>query len=124
MSSSTLRQNGTEDDEFDDFVLSESLTNISFQETMKCRAVDDGLFGRMQSIFELGTNCNVILKHKIGQGFYGEVYLGIMEKEDNATSPVQVAVKKLKNLGDTELRDINDFQREIDIMKVQTNTLK
>lgn len=78
---------------------------------------DGGLLGQMQSIFELDADCNVILQGRIGQGFYGEVYLGTLEKgAGKDMEPQQVAVKKLK-IRAVEA-DIRDFEREIDIMKV------
>ena len=49
------------------------------------------------------------------QGFYGEVYKGTLE-EDKDTEPQLVAIKKLKmNAVATSLQD---FEREINIMKV------
>ncbi|KAK0071720.1 hypothetical protein PV326_000934, partial [Microctonus aethiopoides] len=76
----------------------------------------DGLLGQMQGIFELDAECNVILQGRIGQGFYGEVYRGTLER-DNAkdSEPQQVAVKKLKTRALEA--DIRDFEREIAIMK-------
>ncbi|OXU22374.1 hypothetical protein TSAR_007732, partial [Trichomalopsis sarcophagae] len=77
---------------------------------------DGGLLGQMQSIFELDADCNVILQGRIGQGFYGEVYLGICEKDSvKDAEPQQVAVKKLK-MRALEA-DLRDFEREIEIMK-------
>ncbi|XP_014232207.1 tyrosine-protein kinase hopscotch [Trichogramma pretiosum] len=75
---------------------------------------DTTLLGQMQSIFELDQDCTVILQGKIGQGFYGEVFLGIIEKDMHA-DPTQVALKKLKM--NTLENDIKDFEREISIMK-------
>ena len=78
---------------------------------------DSGLLGQMQSIFELDADCNVILQGRIGQGFYGEVYLGTLERDGGKDiEPQQVAVKKLK-MRALEA-DLRDFEREIDIMKV------
>ena len=49
------------------------------------------------------------------QGFYGEVYKGTLE-QDKDTEPQLVAIKKLKmNAVATSLQD---FEREISIMKV------
>jgi len=49
------------------------------------------------------------------QGFYGEVYKGTLE-QDKDTEPQLVAIKKLKmNAVATSLQD---FEREINIMKV------
>ncbi|KAJ8678849.1 hypothetical protein QAD02_014636 [Eretmocerus hayati] len=77
---------------------------------------DGSLLGQMQSIFELDADCNVILQGRIGQGFYGEVYLGTLERESvKDAEPQQVAVKKLK-MRALEA-DLRDFEREIDIMK-------
>lgn len=71
----------------------------------------------VQSIFELDDNCQVVLKGRIGQGFYGEVYRGTLtyylgneEVEDK-----KVAVKKLKTGAMSS--GLQDFEREIDIMK-------
>lgn len=72
----------------------------------------------MRGIYELDIDCNVILQGKIGQGFYGEVYRGTLERENGKDiEPQQVAIKKLKKKGALET-DINDFEREITIMKV------
>ena len=76
---------------------------------------NDGPFGQMQSIYELDADCNVIFQGRIGQGFYGEVFLGTLEREGNR-DPKQVAVKKLK-VNAIEA-GVKDFEREIDIMKV------
>lgn len=78
---------------------------------------ENGFLGQMQGIFELTSDCNVILQGKIGQGFYGEVYRGTLEKENSKDSePQRVAVKKLK-MRSVEA-DLRDFEREISIMKV------
>lgn len=69
----------------------------------------------MQGIFELDADCNVILQGRIGQGFYGEVYRGTLER-DKDSEPQQVAVKKLKTRAIEA--DLRDFEREIAIMKV------
>lgn len=72
----------------------------------------------MRGIYELDIDCNVILQGKIGQGFYGEVYRGTLERENGKDiEPQQVAIKKLKKKRALET-DINDFEREITIMKV------
>lgn len=78
---------------------------------------DSRTYGRMQRIFELDADCNVIYQGKLGQGFYGEVYLGLLER-DNAEEggSQQVAVKKLKMKAAQQ--DLQDFEREIEIMKV------
>lgn len=97
------------------------------QEPLANRIVNDmdrnsndngGPLGQMQGIFELDADCNVILQGRIGQGFYGEVYRGTLER-DNAkdTEPQQVAVKKLKTRALEA--DLRDFEREISIMKVR-----
>ncbi|KAL0279111.1 UNVERIFIED_CONTAM: hypothetical protein PYX00_000731 [Menopon gallinae] len=67
----------------------------------------------IQSIFELDKDCNVVLQGKIGQGFYGEVFKGYLERADREPQPV--AVKKLKSnaLSTTRL----DLEREIAIME-------
>ncbi|XP_014205005.1 tyrosine-protein kinase hopscotch [Copidosoma floridanum] len=77
---------------------------------------DNGLLGQMQSIFELDANVNLILQGRIGQGFYGDVYVGALERNNGKdVEPQRVAVKKLKMRAmEAELRD---FEREIDIMK-------
>ncbi|XP_071446998.1 tyrosine-protein kinase hopscotch [Hetaerina americana] len=64
-------------------------------------------------IFEYGE-CNIVLQGRIGQGFYGEVYRGRLERDKDCDEEV-VAVKKLKTNALTSC--IEDFQREIDIMK-------
>ncbi|KAF7995940.1 hypothetical protein HCN44_007047 [Aphidius gifuensis] len=73
-----------------------------------------GPLGQMQGIFELDADCNVILQGRIGQGFYGEVYRGTLER-DKDCEPQQVAVKKLKTRALES--DLRDFEREIEIMK-------
>lgn len=78
---------------------------------------DNGPLGQMQSIFELDADCNVILQGRIGQGFYGEVYRGTLERESNKDEPQQVAIKKLKTRALEA--DLRDFEREIEIMKVK-----
>ncbi|GJQ70199.1 putative Band 4.1 homologues [Trypoxylus dichotomus] len=70
----------------------------------------------IQSIFELDEEWNVVLQGKIGQGFYGDVYRATLEKiGDEDYEPRQVAVKKLKKA--PELSHLQDFEREISIMK-------
>lgn len=70
----------------------------------------------MQGIFELDVDCNVILQGRIGQGFYGEVYKGTLERDNSKDcEPQQVAVKKLKTRALEA--DLRDFEREIEIMK-------
>ncbi|XP_034935206.1 tyrosine-protein kinase hopscotch [Chelonus insularis] len=71
---------------------------------------------QMQGIYELDADCNVIFQGKIGQGFYGEVYRGILEKNNTKDAePQQVAIKKLKTKALEA--DLRDFEREIAIMK-------
>lgn len=71
----------------------------------------------IQSIFELDGEWNVVLQGKIGQGFYGDVYRATLEKiGDEDYEPRKVAVKKLKKA--PELSHLQDFEREISIMKV------
>ncbi|CAL7948800.1 unnamed protein product [Xylocopa violacea] len=75
-----------------------------------------GSLGQMQGIYELDIDCNVILQGRIGQGFYGEVYKGTLERENGKDiEPQQVAIKKLKTRAIEA--DIRDFEREISIMK-------
>ncbi|XP_012288894.1 tyrosine-protein kinase hopscotch [Orussus abietinus] len=77
---------------------------------------EGGPLGQMQAIFELDADCNVILQGRIGQGFYGEVYRGTLERDNNKDAePQQVAVKKLKTRALEA--DLRDFEREIAIMK-------
>ncbi|KAK2578134.1 hypothetical protein KPH14_012606 [Odynerus spinipes] len=80
-----------------------------------CSSVsDDGT--QMQNIFELNADCYIILQGRIGQGFYGEVYKGILERDSGKDiEPQQVAVKKLKTRALEA--DLRDFEREISIMK-------
>lgn len=76
----------------------------------------NGSLGQMRGIYELDIDCNVILQGRIGQGFYGEVYRGTLERENGKDiEPQQVAVKKLKTRALEA--DIRDFEREIAIMK-------
>ncbi|OAD58872.1 Tyrosine-protein kinase hopscotch [Eufriesea mexicana] len=76
----------------------------------------NGSLGQMRGIYELDIDCNVILQGRIGQGFYGEVYRGTLERENGKDiEPQQVAIKKLKTRALDA--DIRDFEREIAIMK-------
>lgn len=50
------------------------------------------------------------------QGFYGEVFKGMLEYLNAEQEPRKVAVKKLKSSAQTST--IQDFEREINIMKV------
>ncbi|XP_034246604.1 tyrosine-protein kinase hopscotch [Thrips palmi] len=68
----------------------------------------------MSSVFELGPDVNVVLQGRIGQGFYGEVYKGTLERLDSSETE-QVAVKKLRS--DALSTTLADFEREINIMK-------
>lgn len=78
--------------------------------------VYESSLSQMQDVFELDAECNVILQGLIGQGFYGEVYKGAIERENSKDEPQMVAIKKLKTHSmDTSQRD---FEREISIMKV------
>lgn len=77
---------------------------------------EGGPLGQMQGIFELDVDCNVILQGRIGQGFYGEVYRGTLERDNKDAELQQVAVKKLKTRALEA--DLRDFEREISIMKV------
>lgn len=67
----------------------------------------------MSSVFELGPDVNVVLQGRIGQGFYGEVYKGTLERLDCEAE--LVAVKKLRT--DALSTTLADFEREINIMK-------
>ncbi|KAL1488030.1 hypothetical protein ABEB36_015403 [Hypothenemus hampei] len=70
----------------------------------------------MQSIFELNDNFSVVLKGRIGQGFYGDVFKGSLENTNDPTQePVTVAVKKLKSFAADNC--VRDFHREITIMR-------
>nr|XP_018902060.1 PREDICTED: tyrosine-protein kinase hopscotch [Bemisia tabaci] len=69
----------------------------------------------MQSIFELDGEYNVVLQGRIGQGFYGEVYKGLLEHVVKEVEPKIVAVKKLKPSAVPSI--LQDFDREIAIMK-------
>ncbi|XP_076665720.1 tyrosine-protein kinase hopscotch isoform X1 [Andrena cerasifolii] len=76
----------------------------------------NGSLGQMRGIYELDIDCNVILQGRIGQGFYGEVYRGTLERENGKdTEQQQVAIKKLKTRALEA--DLRDFEREISIMK-------
>ncbi|KAK6642747.1 hypothetical protein RUM43_004249 [Polyplax serrata] len=81
-----------------------------FQSSMSSSLDSDSY---IQSIFELDKNCNVVLQGRIGQGFYGEVYKGILERADR--EPQLVAVKKLKANALSTTR--HDLEREISIME-------
>lgn len=63
--------------------------------------------------FELDAGYEVVSQGRIGQGFYGEVFRGTLYHD--GTCPQEVAIKKLKTRAEASLRD---FEREINIMKV------
>jgi serine/threonine protein kinase len=67
----------------------------------------------MQGVLEMEGGFDVILQGRIGQGFYGEVFKGILER--NGQTIQQVAIKKLKTQMEANM---HDFEREIMIMKV------
>ncbi|CAG9828556.1 unnamed protein product [Diabrotica balteata] len=70
----------------------------------------------MQTVFELDDNYNVVLQGRIGQGFYGDVFQGMLEFVDSQDGePRKVAVKKLKASSVSSC--LQDFEREINIMK-------
>ncbi|XP_026463606.1 tyrosine-protein kinase hopscotch-like [Ctenocephalides felis] len=92
------------DDHFDSSTISCNLTSSPSLDLMDA----------MQIIFELSSDCNLVLQGRIGQGFYGEVYRGNLEK-DKDTEPQLVAVKKLKTNALNSC--LQDFEREISIMK-------
>ncbi|XP_033329190.1 tyrosine-protein kinase hopscotch isoform X1 [Megalopta genalis] len=80
------------------------------------RGSSNGSSGQLRGIYELNIDCNVILQGRIGQGFYGEVYRGTLERDNGKDiEPQQVAIKKLKTRALEA--DILDFEREIAIMK-------
>ncbi|XP_003706470.2 tyrosine-protein kinase hopscotch isoform X1 [Megachile rotundata] len=86
------------------------------EEDSDSRGSSNDSLGQMRGIYELDIDCNVILQGRIGQGFYGEVYRGTLERENGKdTEPQQVAIKKLKTKALEA--DIRDFEREIAIMK-------
>jgi len=58
---------------------------------------------------------DVILQGRIGQGFYGEVFKGILER--NGQIIQQVAIKKLETQICNMEANMHDFEREIMIMK-------
>lgn len=79
----------------------------------------DSINSSWQSIIELSGDSHVVLQGRIGQGFYGEVYRGILESIGNSDQPPrQVAIKKLKSDAVSSCR--RDFEREISIMHVRT----
>ncbi|XP_046997738.1 tyrosine-protein kinase hopscotch [Schistocerca americana] len=90
--------------------ISSILTNFNFQQDNA--SVDS--VTTMQAIFELDEDYNVVLQGRIGQGFYGEVYKGSMERGGDI-EPQLVAIKKLKT--SALATSMQDFEREIAIMK-------
>ncbi|KAB0805260.1 hypothetical protein PPYR_02230 [Photinus pyralis] len=93
-------------------------SNFNFSVATSATSLDS--ISSMQSIFELDANCNVILQGRIGQGFYGEVYKGTLEYlGDEDSEPRLVAVKKLKTSAVSTC--LQDFEREISIMKTLTH---
>uniref|UniRef100_A0A8D8V4Y1 Tyrosine-protein kinase hopscotch n=1 Tax=Cacopsylla melanoneura TaxID=428564 RepID=A0A8D8V4Y1_9HEMI len=75
----------------------------------------------IESIYDLDRKFLVILQGRIGQGFYGEVYKGLLQNKDLTERPgpedkQTVAVKKLKAQTGIDT-SLVDFRREVDIMK-------
>lgn len=94
--------------------LSEIISNM----TMSTLTTSLESFNSTLAIFEFNQDHHLVLQGRIGQGFYGEVYRGMLEyvgSEDK--EPQMVAVKKLKPnaVGSCQ----QDFEREINIMKVR-----
>ncbi|XP_066257101.1 uncharacterized protein [Euwallacea similis] len=91
--------------------LSHLLSNL----TVSTLASSEDSLTSVQSIFELDDSHAVVLKGCIGQGNFGQVFKGILESySDNSFEPIMVAVKKVKG---STLSSIEDFEREINIMK-------
>ncbi|XP_060536177.1 uncharacterized protein LOC132708084 [Cylas formicarius] len=90
-----------------------------FFPNISCSTITTSLesLNSMQSVFELDDNWDVILQGRIGQGFYGEVFKGQLEKTgSNGMEVKRVAVKRLKSSTESSLC-LQDFEREIEIMK-------
>lgn len=68
---------------------------------------------QIQGVLEMEEGFDVIVQGRIGQGFYGEVFKGTLERYGQTIR--QVAIKKLKPQMEANIRD---FEREITIMKV------
>lgn len=68
--------------------------------------------------FELDAGYDVVQQGLIGQGFYGEVFRGTMYHDGTSQ---EVAIKKLKTRAEASL---HDFEREINIMKVNCTVLR
>ncbi|XP_015172173.1 PREDICTED: tyrosine-protein kinase hopscotch isoform X1 [Polistes dominula] len=77
-----------------------------------CSSLND--LSGMPPALEFNENTVVVIQGRIGQGFYGEVYKGMLDKKKD-TEPEIVAVKRLKS--HTLEANVHDFQREISIMK-------
>lgn len=75
---------------------------------------EGGTISSMQSIFELDQEWNLILTGRIGEGYYGEVYRGMLEHIFEKQQQL-VAVKKMKLHAITTSSQA-DFDREISIM--------
>lgn len=85
----------------------------NYGEEVKC--YDD--ITSIESIYDLDRKFLVVLQGRIGHGFYGEVYKGFLEnKEDLHEERQTVAIKKLKAQSSFDT-SLDDFKREVDIMK-------
>ncbi|XP_065205538.1 tyrosine-protein kinase hopscotch [Planococcus citri] len=79
-------------------------------------SLGDNAISSIQSIFELDREWQLILNGRIGEGFHGEVFKGMLQHWHAEEDAQKVAVKKLKT--HTLTRDrLADFDREISIMK-------
>lgn len=72
----------------------------------------------MENIVSQGKTYNVTLtSFKLGCGYYGRVFRGIMERESKAAESREVAVKILSRSPDNNDSFFDDFKNEFEIMK-------
>lgn len=82
--------------------------------------IDKNFLGEMEENGEW----HVFKRERIGQGFYGEVFKGIRTNARN-NEVQEIAIKMLKTqMNDFERTNQNDFEREIEIMKVNQTSQK
>ena len=98
---------------YDSYTMTNTKSNLQSQKKLS-RSITS--IESIQSVIEFDLEYNIVLQGRIGQGFYGEVFKGLLECIDDKTRSRRVAIKKLKTSG-TSPANLMDFEREITIMK-------